>query len=178
VCQVELGGSIDPYVFVDDSGQRFLLWKSDAPCCDLEPSIWIQPLSDDGQALLETPTELLHPDCPWEGGVVEAPTLIQRHGTYYLFYSGNDYASAQYAIGYAHAPAVLGPYRKPPGPLLATSQRGTPVIGPGGQDILERGEATWMVYHTWDPTLTYRFLRMARLAWKGTTPILNSGASQ
>lgn len=176
VCQVDLGGSIDPAVFVDDE-LRFLLWKNDAACCNLAPWIWVQSLSDDGQALLGAPTPLIHPDHPWEAQVVEAPTLFKRHGTYYLFYSGNDYASTEYAIGYARASRLLGPYRKPAGPLLATSQPGSAVIGPGGQDILEEGETTWLVYHAWDPTLTYRRLCMDRLIWRGTTPALNERAS-
>jgi beta-xylosidase len=171
VCQVDLGGSIDPSVFVDDQ-QRFLLWKNDAWCCGLEPWLWIQPLSDDGQSLLGTPAPLLHPDQPWEGGVVEAPTLVKRQGSYYLFYSANDYAGAQYAIGYARAPELLGPYRKARGPLLRTSESLADVIGPGGQDILQQGERTWLVYHAWDPTLTYRYLRLDRLTWKGATPVL------
>jgi len=177
VCQLDLGGSIDPAVFVDDHGLRFLLWKDDGACCNPGPWIWIQPLSDDGQALLGAPTQLIHPDRPWEAHVVEAPTLFKRHGIYYLFYSANDYASSQYAIGYARASTLLGPYRKPAGPLLATSRPGTAVIGPGGQDILEEGETTWLVYHAWDPTLTYRRLCMDRLVWRGTTPTLDAGAA-
>jgi len=177
VCQADLGGSIDPAVFVDDGDLRFLLWKNDAPCCTPGPWIWIQALSEDGHALTGVPTPLIQPDRSWEAHVVEAPTLFKRHGTYYLFYSANDYASTQYAIGYARAAMLLGPYRKPAGPLLATSQQGTATIGPGGQDILEQGETTWLVYHTWDPTLTYRRLCMDRLLWKGTTPILDARAS-
>lgn len=175
VCQVDLGGSIDPYVFIDDE-QPFLLWKNDAPSYGAEPWLWIQPLSQDGVALVGAPTALLHPDRVWEGGVVEAPALVRRHDTYYLFYSANDYASAQYAIGYARAPTLLGPYRKTPGPLLA-SQQIAGVIGPGGQDILERGEMTWLVYHSWDPTMTYRYLRLDRLVWNGDTPVLSKAAS-
>ena len=41
-------------------------------------------------------------------------------GTYYLFYSGNNFDTAQYAISYATASAVGGPYTKH-GPWLASS---------------------------------------------------------
>ena len=41
-------------------------------------------------------------------------------GTYYLFYSGNNFDTAQYAISYATASAVGGPYAKH-GPWLGSS---------------------------------------------------------
>ena len=41
------------------------------------------------------PTALLAPDQPWEAGTVEAPDLVVTGGHYYLFYSGNDWNSAQ-----------------------------------------------------------------------------------
>ena len=47
-------------------------------------------------------------DLSWEGSIVEAPFLWKHNGRYYLFYSGNGYGSAEYAIGYAVADAVAG----------------------------------------------------------------------
>jgi beta-xylosidase len=48
------------------------------------------------------------------------------------------------------------------------------VVGPGGQDItVDKQGRTWMLYHTWDPTVTYRNLNIDRLDWQGDTPVLN-----
>ena len=52
--------------------------------------------------------QLIKNDQAWEGTVVEAPYLWRHDGRYYLFYSGNGFGSAQYAIGYATADRVAG----------------------------------------------------------------------
>ncbi len=100
VCQGDLGGSIDPSPFVDPSGRPYLLWKS-IGTANQPSTIWTQQLSPDGTGLLGAPTALLGPDQPWEGNVVEGPDMVDVAGTYYLFYSGNNWNSAAYAIGVA-----------------------------------------------------------------------------
>jgi beta-xylosidase len=177
LCQVDLGGSIDPAAFVDDDGGRYLLWKNDGNCCQLPVALWIQPLTDDGLSLSGSAVRLLSPDQAWEGTVVEAPSLSKRDGQYYLWYSANSYLSTQYAIGYATSATLLGPYRKTTGPLLATSTTGGAALGPGGEDILAQSDNTWLVYHAWDPTLTYRRPGLARLQWQGATPVVDLGVS-
>src|SRR6185436_9009693 len=44
ICQRGLGGSIDPYVFRDRDGTRYLLWKNDGNCCGHQVSLWSQRL--------------------------------------------------------------------------------------------------------------------------------------
>jgi beta-xylosidase len=76
-------------------------------------------------------------DAAWEGDLIEAPTLWRDGDTYYLFYSANDYGSPSYAVGYATASRVLGPYRDGPGnPILPS--RGS-AAGPGGQAVVTDG---------------------------------------
>ena len=94
VCQVELGGSIDPSPFVDADGQRYLLWKSDGNCCGLVPALWSQRLAPDGLSLEGVgPSQLLAAEERWEKGIVEAPSMVRTGGTYVLFYSGGPFAS-------------------------------------------------------------------------------------
>jgi beta-xylosidase len=70
-------------------------------------------------------------DAAWEGDLIEAPTLWRDGDTYYLFYSANDYGSPGYAVDYATATKVLGPYRDGPGnPILRSRGK---AAGPGGQ---------------------------------------------
>ncbi|HEY2430359.1 MAG TPA: family 43 glycosylhydrolase, partial [Acidimicrobiales bacterium] len=55
-CQVaEHGGSIDPQVFLDDSGIPYLFWKSDDNAIHRPSTLWGQELSADGLALVGTP---------------------------------------------------------------------------------------------------------------------------
>ena len=150
VCQERLGGSIDPHHFVDRDGRAYLLWKNDGNCCDLPTELWGQRLDRDGLALVGKPVRLgARNDAEWEGALIEAPTLWREGDTYYLFFSANDYGSSLYAVGYATAGRVLGPYRDAPeNPILAT---GTGVAnGPGGQAIVRGpGGGLWFAYHAW-----------------------------
>jgi beta-xylosidase len=150
VCQPELGGSIDPSRFVDRDGRAYLLWKNDGNCCGLPTRIWGQRLDRDGLALLGRPVSLgVRNDAAWEGDLIEAPTLWRQGGTYYLFFSANDYGSRDYAVGYATGRRVLGPYRDGPGnPILRSRGR---AAGPGGQAVVRAGDGRlWLAYHAWD----------------------------
>jgi arabinan endo-1,5-alpha-L-arabinosidase len=169
ICQRGEGGSIDAEYFVDEDGSQYLLWKSDSNSQGGAPDIYIQQLSPDGHSLVGEPVSLMTVDRRWEGLVVEGPTLWEREGKYYLFYSANDYASEDYAVGYAVADSPTGPFTKAQDPLLTTDiQAG--IIGPGGQDIVTGPDGeTWMLFHMWRPA-GYRAMGLARLEWDGDTP--------
>jgi beta-xylosidase len=156
VCQGELGGSIDATPFVDADGTRFLILKNDGNCCGLPTRFWIQRLSADGLRLTGKPSDMgVVNDEPWEGGLIEAPTLLLRDGTYFLFYSANGYDTEFYAVGYATSKKVLGPYVDArENPILASAW-GRPVTsrarGPGHQSVVAApGGQLWMAYHAWD----------------------------
>jgi beta-xylosidase len=161
LCQLDLGGSIDSSPFQDEDGQRYLLWKSDGNCCGIPVRFFIQPLSDDGLTLEGEVTRIegITVDAGWERTLVEAPTLWLHEGTYYLFFSANDYNSRNYAVGYATATELLGPYTDAPeNPILATqvefgSPPGSPA-GPGHQSIVADDDGDlWLAYHAWDSGL-------------------------
>ena len=86
-------------------------------------------------SLVGTPTRLIKETQAWEGKLIEAP-IVWKHGSkyYFLFYSANDYHSCNYAVGYAVASSVLGPYVKPLSHPWLSSANG--VCGPGGEDIV------------------------------------------
>src|SRR5205085_3434945 len=48
VCQPTLGGSIDPYPFVDANGSLYLLWKSDSNALGQQTALWSRQLRSDG----------------------------------------------------------------------------------------------------------------------------------
>lgn len=174
ICQLDQGGSIDASSFADEGGARYLLWKNDGNCCGYDTWIFIQRVSADGLALLGEPTRLIRPDQAWEGRLVEAPTLWERAGKYYLFYSANSYAGLDYAVGYAVADSPTGPFRKPGrAPLLATDRQTGAAFGPGGQDVvLDKDGEPWMLYHAWDATISYRHLLLDELVWEGDAPVV------
>jgi beta-xylosidase len=168
-----MGGAIDPFPFVDDDGRRYLLWKSDGNAVGLETWIHIQPLSPDGLRLEGSPTRLIRGDLPWEGGLVEAPTLLKRSGRYHLFYSAICYGGPEYAIGWAVADALMGPYRKAAEPIARTTAERGRVVGPGGQDVVSTPDGrTWLVYHAWDRALSYRAMNVDELTWESGRPVV------
>lgn len=170
--QASLGGAIDPMCFTDDDGSRYLVWKNDGNSRGVDTWLWVQPLSPDGLSLLNTPTRLVKQDQSWEGNLVEAPCLHKHGGRYYLFYSANAYSDCRYAVGYAVANTLRGPYVKfGPGPWLASAPD---TCGPGGEDIVRDGSgAEWMAYHTWvHGPHTYRGMSIDALYWDSRGPHL------
>jgi hypothetical protein len=83
--------------------------------------IFAQPLSTDGQSLTGSPHIVLVNDLAWEGHLIEGPWLTRHEDHYYLFYSGNDFSTADYGIGVAVASSPLGPFRKMDEPILRSS---------------------------------------------------------
>lgn len=170
VCQADLGGSIDASPFRDTDGQRYLLWKNDGNCCNLNTGIYLQKLSSDGLAVVGQDTLLISNGALWEGAVIEAPTLHYADGYYYLLYSAGSYDNETYAVGYATSKALTGPYTKAPDPLVVTSGR---VVGPGHQSVVQDGAGqTWLVYHAWtlgavgDGNGGQRSMRLDRVGFK------------
>ena len=47
-----------------------------------------------------------------DGRVTEGPYMLKQNGIYYLTYSGSDYQSHDYAVGYAISQSPLGSYQK------------------------------------------------------------------
>ncbi|GGM16851.1 family 43 glycosylhydrolase [Deinococcus aerophilus] len=172
VCQVGEGGSIDASPFQDADGTRYLLWKNDGNCCNQATNLYLQPLSADGLRLTGKASTLIQNFQLWEGAVIEAPTLYHAGGVYYLLYSAGPYDSDLYAVGYATAPRVTGPYKKAPeNPILVS--RGE-VAGPGHQTVVTDGAGrTWLAYHAWTAGRTsdaaggYRSLRLDPVSCAG-----------
>jgi beta-xylosidase len=145
-------GLIDPTYFRDPaSGRSYVIWKEDKN--DLTPQqptgLVMQELSPDGLKTTGSRHRLIQNDCPWEGVLVEAPSMIYRNGYYYLLFSGNAYVDDTYAVGVARSQNILGPYEKYPGnPILKSSKR---YSGPGHQFLFEESPGRWtMFYHARD----------------------------
>ncbi|MFV0541702.1 MAG: glycoside hydrolase family 43 protein [Aestuariibaculum sp.] len=106
---------IDPFVFTDDDGKSYLYHVR----LTNGNRIFVAEMNDDLQTIKEeTLTEIITATEPWENTVnaswpvAEGPTVLKLDGTYYLFYSANDFRNPDYAVGYATALNPMGPWTK------------------------------------------------------------------
>jgi putative cell wall-binding protein len=147
VCNPGQGGVIDPDVFQTATAAH-LLWKTEGVPGQAAPAIWTQPLAADGLSLTGSPTKIFQSQYPWEGTLVENPTMVADGGDLYLFYSGNEWESADYAVGWAKCASVTGPCVAPPNkPLLKTE--GPSLRGPGGGTVFRDGDQWWLGFAAW-----------------------------
>jgi len=178
VCQADQGGTIDPDVF-RDGDKLYLYYKNDGNCCGMPTRLWAQELAPDGLSLVGQPSELVENNVPWEGRVVEAPTMWKHDDKYYLFFSGNNYAGFEYAVGYATCSSPTGPCQQATeNPILSSRMTQKPlIVGPGHQTLVQVGDQTWIVYHVWEVlpsgmTSSNRYVYIDRLDWKDGKPIV------
>jgi beta-xylosidase len=168
-------GVIDTTVAFEN-GQPYLVYSEETP-----RRIVARPLREDGLAVTGDLVELIRPSQTWERGVNEAPTIVRRGETVVLIYSGsgyqNDKDQPQYAVGFATAKSLFGPYTKHPTPILETVPN--EVYGPGHQCVVQTPNGDWwMLYHGWDNQNQPRYgsnplgrtLRIDRLVWDGDSP--------
>jgi hypothetical protein len=178
-CQTARGGSIDPSTFTDLNGTTYLAWKSN----DAGSSrLWAASLDPSGTAFAPgaTPSMLLAADQGWEQGTIEAPDMVPDGGHYFLFFSGNNWNSADYAVGVATCSGPLGPCSDAQsGPILAS---GAGVAGPGGETVFtDASGASWIAFHAWVPGAVgfpnSRDLYIRRLDLSGPLPTVGAPAS-
>ena len=76
--------------------------------------------------------------------------MVTTGGHYYLFFSGNDWDSANYAVGVAICIGPLGPCSDAsPSPILSS---GPGVAGPGGESVFADTSGNfWIAFHAWVP---------------------------
>jgi beta-xylosidase len=171
-------GSIDPSPFTTANGISYLQWKSNAGGGQ-PAALWSEQLDAAGTGFAPgtTATELMTANASWESGIVEAPDLVLANNRYYLFFSGNNWNSADYAIGVALCSGPLGPCSTLTTPILQT---GSSMSGPGGETLFVDGSGNlWMGFAAWLPgSVGYphsRELYLRQLSFSGTTPVLQSG---
>lgn len=98
----------------------------------------------------DTEKMLLKATSSWEVDpckVVEGPFMLKHNGLYYLMYSGSDYGSKKYAVGYAISESPLGDFdRYEANPILSYTHE---LIGPGHHSVTTSPDDSEMiiVYH-------------------------------
>ncbi len=163
------GGSIDPDVFTDDSGNSWLIWKSDGNHIGASTVLWSVPLNDHVAPASKSPVALLDNDpSSWEADVIEGPFMYETQtpngnqppkDNFYLFFSGNDEGTASYAVGWASCAGPTGPctdQTTATGPILSSAPG---MSGPGGPTVFTTTATQSQASQT----------VLAFAAWKGTT---------
>lgn len=134
----EKSRKIDPFVFFDDDGKAYLFHVR----LKNGNSIWVAQMNADLTGIVDkTLKQCVVAIEPWENThpekyppIAEGPTVIKHKGTYYLFYSANDFRNIDYAVGYATAPSPMGPWTKFSGnPII--SRKITGYNGSGHGDV-------------------------------------------
>ena len=148
-CSSDPMGSIDP-AWLTTRGRVYLVWKNAGVPGSKPTQVVAQEMTSDGLAFAPgtRPTVLLSTQQGWEGNVIEAPSPVVVGGRIYLFYSGNRYSTADYAIGYARCRGPLGPCERVGSrPLIASDGV---VAGPGAQTpVVDAAGRLRLAYSAW-----------------------------
>ena len=111
-------------------------------------TIYSQELAPDGMSLVGPAVPLISSDQRWETGVVEGPSMVLAGDRHLLLYSGGNWNSAGYAVGYAVCDGPAGPCAKPSGRPLYGGGDG--LSGTGGQEPFRDLDGRLrMIYHGW-----------------------------
>ncbi|MCU1369294.1 MAG: glycoside hydrolase, family 43 [Ilumatobacteraceae bacterium] len=149
ICQDDLGGSIDPDIYLDEFGFAHITWKSEDETVGRTSRLWTQALTADGRAVNGLPRELLSAEDGWEQKTIENPAMVHLDGQWVLFYSGGKWNTDGYAVGYALCDGAVGPCHRTADARLHGSSGGA--VGPGGADVFRtRGGRMAVVYAAWD----------------------------
>ncbi len=122
---------IDSSLFIDEDGTAYIYFVRFTN----GNVIWVAELEDDWQTIKEETLIKCIEASPegWEaalGKVVEGASVLKQDGQYYMLYSGNDFRSQDYGVGYATAPSPKGPWKKHEGnPVLQRPKEG--LVGTG-----------------------------------------------
>lgn len=143
---------IDPFVFIDDDGKKYLYHVR----LTSGNKIFVAEMTDDLSAIKpETLRECITAGNPWENtanapwSVTEGPSIIKHNNLYYLFYTANDFRNIDYATGYAVSDNPYGPWKKySKNPILTRSMIGINGTGHGDFVINKKNNKSYYVFHT------------------------------
>lgn len=145
---------IDSSLFIDEDGTPYIFFDRFTN----GNVIWVARLEDDWMTIKEeTLTKCIEASDGWEtklGKVVEGGSVIKRGNIYYMIYSGNDFHSPDYAVGYATATSLLGPWTKSENnPILHRPQEGLVGVGHGAYFLDKENNYKYVFHAHFDTTI-------------------------
>ncbi|HEX4427644.1 MAG TPA: glycoside hydrolase family 43 protein [Frankiaceae bacterium] len=148
------GETIDPSTVVGPYNLHYLVWKG--PDAKGVATLYAQRLTSSGLGLTGPRTVLMKAHrTGWTSYNIEAPTMLFTQNRWLLFYSGGNYWSSKYAIGYATCDGPLGPCTDRSASKPWVGSHGL-AQGPGGESFFTDPAGTiFMAYHAWGTKLGY-----------------------
>ncbi|MBO9585036.1 MAG: glycoside hydrolase family 43 protein [Flavobacterium sp.] len=145
-----LGKQIDPFIFVDQDGKKYLYHVR---LIDGN-RIFVAELKEDLSGIKEeTLKECISGVLPWENTqnvpwpVTEGPTVLKHNGLYYMIYSANDFRNPDYAVGYATAKSPYGPWEKAvESPIISRKDLGINGVGHGDVFYDKNGKMKYVLH--------------------------------
>lgn len=144
------GKQIDPFVFIDTDGKKYLYHVR----LKNGNRLFVAELKEDLSDIKpETLKECISATQPWENTqnsewpVTEGPTVLKHKDLYYLFYSANDFRNPDYAVGYATSQSPFGPWRKSAdNPFISRKNTGKNGTGHGDFIKNKNGELFYVLH--------------------------------
>ena len=176
---------IDAHPFRDPKdGQWYLFFATDFFTYRVGTGTAVVPLADDMCSPAGEATVVLKANADWmiyerdrhhygqtwtAWHTVEGPFVWAHGGRYFCFYSGGNWQTAAYGVGYGVADHPTGPFRDEwnvEGPSVLRGVEGL-VHGPGHNSVVvgPDGKTDFMVYHAWDPGRTARRMFVDPIVW-------------
>jgi GH43 family beta-xylosidase len=178
--------AIDPHVFIDDDGVRWLFYATDflahthigtGTVCDRMLDSFTLAGAPRPVTRARYDWQVYDPERKEKGGVrwhtVEGPFVLRRKNLYYQMFSGGNWQNLTYGVSYAVSERIA---REDEWEQSADGERVLPilrtipekVVGPGHNSVVRAPDnrQLFCVYHRWDGERG-RVLAIDRLDWVG-----------
>jgi beta-xylosidase len=182
--------SIDAHAFHDlQSGKWYLFFAKDFLDERVGTALAVAELAEDMLSTVGPVKTVLRASADWQvfmrnrkmygrtfdkWHTVEGPFVVFRDKRYYCFYSGGNWGTPGYGVGFATADAATGPYSD-------TADRDGPAVLRGGHDgligpghnsvVIGPDDRTYfIVYHSWNAEKTKRQMCIDPLVWTRNGP--------
>ena len=179
--------AIDPHVFVDDDGARYLFYATDflththvgtGTVCDRMLDHWTLAGRPRPVTRARYDWHVYDPQRAAKGGVrwhtVEGPFVLKRKARYFQMFSAGNWQNPSYGVCYAVAGGLDEPgewTQACDGARVLPILRTVPgrVVGPGHNSAVRGPDNRQMfcVYHRWAEDQSGRLLAIDRLDWAG-----------
>jgi hypothetical protein len=155
ICQLDRHGSIDASIFTDLDGSSWIMWKSEENSfpAGIGPTQLHSQRVDEHGVPFGPVNLLLTADEPWQGGLIESPSMAWGGLRYWLFLSGGWGHTERYSVAVTECAGPAGPCQPATEDrvIIKTNKQGK---GPGEQGVTYDNKGNlWLAYNPWGPFL-------------------------